>query len=386
MLTNPHRWFGSGQSNAGDSAKAGAEAAAEAIGGRPPKAVFVFCSASHDLPALLAAVRAEAGPDAVIVGCTTMGELGAGGATVGGVSVAALGGDGFWVQTRVTPVDEHDQRAAGIDVTEALRGLHGPNKVLIMLCDALTGRPHEIVRGAYSVVGAITPMVGGFAGDDRKYQRTFQFHNDEVLSHHVVGVALGSDGPIGIGVAHGWRRTEPPMIVTRSVGPRIYQLDDEPALDVLLRRNNFEGTADEFFDQGRPLQPLGLSRRNGEDIRVIHAGDDDDRSVWSTADVPEGALVWLMEADRQALIDGATWSCTEARAGLDGLAPLGVLAFDCGGRRAGLVEGGLEEEIEAMRTALGGAPFAGFYTVGEIARTRGASGMHHLTLVTLALA
>ena len=39
-----------------------------------------------------------------------------------------------------------------------------------------------------------------------------------------------------------------------------------------------------------------------------------------------------------------------------------------------------------MRTALGDAPFAGFYTTGEIARVRGASGMHHLTLVTLALA
>ena len=32
------------------------------------------------------------------------------------------------------------------------------------------------------------------------------------------------------------------------------------------------------------------------------------------------------------------------------------------------------------------APFAGFYTTGEIARVRGASGLHHLTMVTLALA
>jgi len=31
-------------------------------------------------------------------------------------------------------------------------------------------------------------------------------------------------------------------------------------------------------------------------------------------------------------------------------------------------------------------PLAGFYTYGEFARTRGARGMHHLTVVTLALA
>ncbi|MEU4239043.1 FIST N-terminal domain-containing protein [Actinoplanes sp. NPDC026619] len=386
MQSIPHRWFGAGQSSAADSAKAGAEAVAEAVGGREPKAVLVFCSVAHDLRALLAGVRAEAGPDAAVIGCTTMGELGNSGMTTGGVSVAALGGDGFTVHTRAAHISESDPRASGAAVAEALRGLHDDHKVLLLLCDGLTGHPHDIVRGAYSSVGAVVPLVGGFSADDRKFERTYQFYGDEVLTNSVVGLALGSDGPIGIGIAHGWRRVEPPMIVTKSQGAHIYQLDDEPALDVLLRRNNFVGTAEEFFDNGRQLQPLGLSRRNGEDIRVIHQGDDEERTVWGTADIPQGALVWLMEADRQALLDGATWSCTEALARLDGLAPLGVIAFDCAGRRAGLVEGGMDEEITVLRQALNGAPFAGFYTGGEIARVRGASGLHHLTLVTLALA
>lgn len=385
MQSTPHRWFGAGQSSAADSAKAGAEAAAEAIGGRVPKAVLVFCSVAHDLRPLLAGVRAEAGPAAMIVGSTTMGELGNAGMTVGGVAVAALGGDGFTVHTRAAHITESDPRAAGAAVAESLRGLHDDHRVLILLCDGLTGHPHDIVRGACSSVGATVPMVGGFGADDRRFERTYQFYGDEVLTNSVVGLALGSDGPIGIGVAHGWRRTEPPMTVTKSQGAHIFQLDGEPALDVLLRRNNFEGTADEFFDRGRSLQPLGLSRRNGEDIRVIHAGDDEERSVWGTADIPEGALVWLMEADRQALLDGASWSCTEALARLDKLAPLGVLAFDCAGRRAGLVEGGVDEEVAVLREAVKGAPFAGFYTSGEIARVRGVSGLHHLTLVTLAL-
>ena len=384
MQMNPHRWFGVGQSSAADSPKAGAEAAAAAIGGRTPKAVFVFSSVAHDLLALLAAVRAEAGPDARIVGSTTMGELGSAGATSGGVAVAALGGDGFTVRARAARIDKHDPRAAGAAVAEAVRGMHDEHQALILFCDGMSGRPHEIVRGAYSAIGATVPLVGGIAADDRRFERTYQFLDDEVLTDAVVGLALGSDGPIGIGVAHGWRRIEPPMVVTKSHGPHIYQLDGEPALDVLLRRNDFTGTAHEFFDGGRQLRPLGLSRRSGEDIRVLHAGDDEERSVWGTADVPQGALVWPMEGDRKAMIDGAAWSCTEAVARLDGLPPLGVLAFDCAGRRAGLTDGGIDEELAAMHTALGDAPFAGFYTMGEIARVRGALGMHHLTLVTLA--
>ncbi|MGX6603911.1 FIST signal transduction protein [Micromonosporaceae bacterium Da 78-11] len=386
MQTHLHRWFGVGQSIAHDSAKAGAEAAAAAIGGRAPKAVFVFSSVAHDLPVLLAAVRAEAGPDAAIVGATTIGELSTGGMTVGGVAIAALGGDGFTVRTRMAHILEHGQRDAGATVAGALHGMHSDHQVLILLCDGLSASPHEVVRGAYSVIGATVPLVGGFAGDDQRFVRTYQFYGDEVLTDAVIGIALGSDAPIGVGIAHGWRRIEPPMIVTKSQGAHIFMLDDQPALDVLLRRNNFNGTAAEFFDRGKALQPLGLSRRSGEDIRVIHAGDDDERSVWGTADVPQGALVWPMEADRQALIDGAVASCKDAMSHLDGLTPLGVLAFDCAGRRAGLIDGGVFEEVAAIRTALGDAPFAGFYTTGEIARVRGALGMHHLTMVTLALA
>jgi hypothetical protein len=386
MQTTPHRWFGVGQSSAADSAKAGAEAAAEAIGGRMPKAVFVFCSVAHDLPALLASVRGEAGPGVLIAGSTTTGELGSEGMTEGGVAIAALGGDGFTVRARMARIKEHGQRATGALVAEALHGMHDEHKVLIMLCDGLAGSPHEIVRGAYSVVGATVPLVGGFGGDDIRFSKTFQLYDDHVLTGAVVGVALGSDAPIGIGIAHGWHRVEPPMIVSRSQGAHIYQLDGDPALGVLLRRNDFSGTAEEFFRHHRNLQPLGLSRRNGEDIRVIHAGNDAEGSVWGTADVPQGSLVWQMRADRHDLVEGARQSCGDAMAHLEGLAPLGALAFDCAGRRAGLVGGGIDEEIEVMRTELQDAPFAGFYTTGEIARVRGASGLHHLTLVTVVLA
>jgi hypothetical protein len=386
MQTNPHRWFGVGHSSAPDSRQAGADAAKEAIGGRTPKAVFVFCSITHDLPALLKAVRSEAGPDSAIVGSTTHGELSSDMTTLGGVAIAALGGDGFTVHTRSAKIKEHGQRATGALVAEAVHGMKDDYKALIMLTDGMATSPHEIVRGAYAQIGAMVPLVGGFGGDDNQFRETFQFLGEQVLTGSVVGVALGSDAPIGIGIAHGWHKVDPPMVVSKSQGPHIFQLDDKPALDVLLHRNNFQGTADEFFRQHGQLQPLGLARRNGEDIRVIHAGDDVERSVWGAAEVTQGSLVWIMQADRHDLIDGAAQSCADALAHLEGLAPLGAIAFDCAGRRAGLLGGGLDEELAVLRKGLRDAPFAGFYATAEIARVRGASGLHALTLVTLALA
>ena len=40
---------------------------------------------------------------------------------------------------------------------------------------------------------------------------------------------------------------------------------------------------------------------------------------------------------------------------------------------------------DSLRREAGGAPVAGFYTYGEIARTRGIRGFHNQTLVVLAL-
>jgi small ligand-binding sensory domain FIST len=97
-------------------------------------------------------------------------------------------------------------------------------------------------------------------------------------------------------------------------------------------------------------------------------------------------LFWLMEGDREALIEGARASCADAVAALGGARPLGAVAFDCAGRSLALGEEDTHAEVAAMHEALGGVPFAGLYTLGEVARTRGAVGMHSLTLVTLAVA
>jgi hypothetical protein len=102
--------------------------------------------------------------------------------------------------------------------------------------------------------------------------------------------------------------------------------------------------------------------------------------------VPQGAVCWLMDSERQAMIAGAGQSCAEAVAGLGGAPPLGLFTFDCGGRRGILGPDGTQEEVAAIRAVLGEVPFGGFYTMGEIARVRGSSGTHALTLVTLALA
>jgi len=85
------------------------------------------------------------------------------------------------------------------------------------------------------------------------------------------------------------------------------------------------------------------------------------------------------------VLEATDAACGDSLAGLDGRAPLGILAFDCIARRGVLGDRGIRTEIDRLAATARGAPVAGFYTYGEIARTRGVRGFHNQTLVVLSL-
>jgi hypothetical protein len=180
-----------------------------------------------------------------------------------------------------------------------------------------------------------------------------------------------------------------PVLVTSSGGNRVYTLDDRPALDVYLERlaaPEPARTDPAAFTRFALTHPLGLGRRSGEDhARFIGDADFAERSLRSNTEVPQGALAWFMEGDEASVLAATEAACRGALDALDGHPPLGVLAFDCRARRSVLDEGTVDE-VGRIRAACGGAPVAGFYSYGEIARTRGISGIHNQTLVVLALA
>jgi hypothetical protein len=399
-MSVPDRWIRIGRSAASNPATAGAEAAAVALGpGLTPQLLLVFCSSTYDTALLLDGVCSVTPDSVLIVGATTFGELAspeAGSVPLGfqpGVVVTALGGTGFTANSLVVEGASVGGRESGAAAAAAMVGIEAPHQVLIMLVDGLTLAQHELVRGAYSVLGLDVPIVGGCAGDNLEYTQTFQFHGTGAgvrrYDDSVVAVGLGSTGPIGIGIAHGWSKYGDPMVVTGSEAGEVFLLDDEPALDVYLRRIGADRSILDDPVKFREMvfdNPLGMSRRSGEDIRVVHRVDAETGSLHCVADVPQGALVWIMSTDSEALIRAATASCEGAIQGLEGEAPLGLVVFDCGARKLKLGKEHLPAEQAAISQAASGAPFGGLYTYGEIGRTRGSRGMHHLTVVTLAVA
>ena len=389
MSSTVMRWFGNGQSVRSDPAEAGAEAVRAALRGRRPALLMIFASMPYANQEMISAAHAEAGGDVPLIGCSTSGEFGPAGRGHGVLAIA-LGGPGFEVAVRAAP-DGADQRAAGEAAAGGLSGLTRPHRMQFLLADGIRGDQQEVVRGAYRITGASVPLVGGCAGDGMRQVSTRQFfctgQGVSVLSDTVVGAAVGSDGPLGVGLAHGWVKDGEPMVVTRSVGGKIYELNHERAVDVYLRRTGGDpalaGDPAAFLGFAT-VNPLGLSRRSGEDMRVIVSADLADGSISGLADTPEGALAWVMRSDREALAEAPAAAAVAAIKALDGESPIGVLVFDCCVRLLALGEEGCDASTLRLTEQLGDVPMGGFYSNGEIARTAGAKGMHHLTVVALA--
>jgi hypothetical protein len=384
-MKRPSRWFAVGSAEGSD---AGRDAAEQALVHDDARLLIVFCAPSQDLAHVLRQVRTRAG-DVPLIGCTTAGEIAATGPGDGGVVVTAFGGEGFAIATAVATDASKDLRAAGAQVARCLgESDDHPYRVLLLLTDGLAGDQQEIVRGAYGVLGAGVPLVGGCAGDGLRLSQTFQMHGDQVLTDAVVAAGIASDAPLGIGVRHGWRPVGEPMLVTRSGASRVHTLDDRPALVVYLEHLDVAADGVSAVELARlgVTRPLGVSWHHGEEmVRFIAGGDFAERSLLCNGEVPQGGLVRLMEGDADSVLAATDAACSASLDALGDHPPLGMLAFDCIARRGVLGAEGIQVEIERLAATAGGAPIAGFYTYGEIARTGGMRGFHNHTLVVLAV-
>lgn len=388
-MAEPQSWVRVGSSTATDTTTALKEAQAQLNLPEAPKLLVVMAAPRYDLQEIAAGLQPNLA-DCPRIGCSSSGEIGPSGALTRALVLWTLGGPGIRVSTGWGETDDSmGLRLAASRAAQCLQRLERrAHTVLMLLSDGLRGDQMEVVRGAYDVAHVDVPLVGGCAGDYLAMRRTRQLHGSRVMSGAVVAAAISSDRPLGVGVSHGWTPMSEPMLVTGSKATRLSSLDDRPALDVYL----------DFFQPPPPVRtdlqafadfaathPIGIRRRDKIEMRHVTGFDAERGELITVAEVPQGALAFLTEGNLDSVLEAASHSCRSAIEALGGAPAAGLLLFDCVARRSLLEAGRMQEEAELVRRCSGGAPMGGFYTYGEIGRTKGAGGFHNQTLVTLAI-
>lgn len=356
------------------------------LGEVPPDAVIVFASAQNDYEALLRALDAGCCPR-TMVGASSAGEFTSQAAGTGHASAIALRSPGMRF-TAALATDMADSRAeAARELVAAFHGVRSPEyryRTAIVLVDALAGHAEALVDELTLATGGMYQFVGGGAGDDGRFHKTHVFFGTSAFSNAAVALEVLSDKPIGIAARHGWSPCGDPLRVTESSQSCMVSLNISPAIEAF---EDHAAATQQAFDRTDPMpfflhNIVGVETPEGHKLRVP-LGVSAEGGIVCAAEVPTGATAHIMSIQSTAAAEAAAGAVRAAVEQVErtGSTPRAALFFDCVATRLRLGKD-FAHELEAVGRELGGVPFAGFNSYGQIVRAEGQfSGFHNCTAV-----
>jgi hypothetical protein len=300
---------------------------------------------------------------AVVMGCSTAGEISGEGVSDDTLALTAIHWDTVRMEYASTDLqDMDDSHDAG---TRLVAGLPRDGlRAVVFLGQGVHINGSALIRGMAQGLGAGIPIVGGLAGDGGAFVKTVVLDPKGVSDTRLVCAGLyGSGLHISHGVYGGWSAFGPARRITKARRNVLYTLDDESALATYKR---YLGEHAKDLPASGLLFPFSVVSAGHKDeglLRTILGIDEAQGSITLAGDVEEGGYLRLMQAGTDALVQGAEHAAQALQIGHDrGLA----LMVSCVGRK--LVMGGrVDEELEAVAAVVGtGQTLAGFYSYGEI--------------------
>ncbi|MCF4966186.1 FIST signal transduction protein [Nostoc sp. CMAA1605] len=353
----------------------------------PPQAAMLFAAIDFDHALILQKISAVF-PEIDLIGCTTDGEM----SSILGFQQDSLtlmlfcsdtveihAGLGYGV--KANPLN-----AAQEAVQKAKEKSDKPAQLCIplpasYLADGSTTNGGLILEGLKSALGSDIPIVGGAAGDQFRFQTTYQFFQTEVLTDSLPILIFAGDILFSYGTACGWEPMGRRSVITKSQGTVLYEIDGVSALEFYQR----------YLGDRTPTAENPLAVYEGDSdryyMRVPNTFDPQTGSINFLGDVPEQAIVQMTDFNREEILCSVKSSLQTALARYPGTEPDAILLFSCCCRRW-LLGTKAKEEYQMIKSELAkDIPICGFYTYGEFAplESQGSTYYHQETFVTLLL-
>lgn len=308
-------------------------------------------------------------PESHIIECSTAGEILNNSVRDGSISLTAVLFEKTEVHVAELDVNSPEECA---DVGTQLASMLPMEQLVhvMVFSDGLHVNGTTLVRVLNEHLPSGVSVTGGLAGDGSDFKKTVVGLDHVAQEGKVVVVGFsGAALTVGYGSLGGWDAFGIDRVITKSSGNVLYEIDGKPALELY---KTYLGEKASGLPATGLLFPLRLQMDHDCDtevVRTLLAINESEQSLTFAGDMPTGAVVTLMKANFERLIDGAYMAGGMSQASLEkNNADLAIL-ISCVGRKLVLKER-TEEEIEAVRSALGDAPaFCGFYSYGELCPT-----------------
>jgi hypothetical protein len=381
---------------------AGREAAEQALqkaGVSEPDFVFMFASIGYDQHSLVRAVRETTG-GAPLTGCSAEGTINGDDADESNFSVvvtAISSNELQWTNGLATGLEDNSRAVGQRVAKDLLPRLSADTIGLFVFPDGRTDYLDNFFAGLEENLPSdqFLPLWGGGANNNivAYWEPTYQYCDDEVVSDGVSYALLSGEAQAAWAISHCLIPIGGERIVTRSQGNIIYEIDGKPAIEVLKEYLPEDALTDDR-DWMRYAISLALCFRapsyiKDEEyiVRGVPAVNLTDGSITVQTEVQEGTSVWFSSRDKEKLATGLDRIAQQIKEQLGGEKPKLVLQFECATRGKMMLRD--QEKLQLLkrfRQSLDPeAPWAGFYTWGEIGTVEEHNDRHLYTAVVLAL-
>ncbi len=339
---------------------------------------LVFSSINLASPALLKTLHTYL-PGTPIIGCSSLAIISHSNIYNNGVVLLLLSTKK--IKLKVACVKDVRKKTAfvagGELANNLLQGFPGLSRDLaIIFCDGLMEEGSKLILGMQQKLGTSFPIAGASASDDLKFNKTYLYFNQEILTDAVVGILWAGRLNFGLTLRHGWKPLGIPRVITQSKGNLIREIDhklaanlyqDYFAKDILALRKELKYIS--------TLYPLGLYLEGEEEclLRNIISIRDDGALVCQ-GDAPLGSRVRLMIGTKESCLAATRQAAQEVKKNFS-LLSSGLLkqkpqikivfVFDSVSRYI-LLRRKANEELKIIQEEIGeNIPVVGLYTYGE---------------------
>lgn len=238
-----------------------------------------------------------------------------------------------------------------------------------------------IVEGFLSVAGEEVPVMGGFSGGKPYWSDHIVFSNNEQSRQGIICLIVDQDRVEVQGLAvSGWKPAGTLKTVTHSKGNWVYTIDDEPALNVLLK---FTGVKIDLEDSDDLLRQIGnphplqvISQEGSPVMKPPMLFNRETGAIMCGGQIPEGAQIRFSLPPDFDIVETVIDSARELKERVLPEADA-LLVFSCIGRQVTL--GPLiDEEIDGLNEVWK-APMIGYFSLGEFGATQGGKATFHGT-------
>ena len=355
-----------------------------------PVLLLVFCGGKHDPALAFAALRSEFGP-VPIVGGSAAGAIGCGGTGCSGLELGIVAFEASAIVPHVHTthglLDGESQAGAALARKVASQASDGA--VVLLFFDSVASTTPRQLHYASAIVegfhagldGKKVNLIGGGLLTDLNFSDGWVFDGTGVCKHAAIALVFPPAVKAETTVLHGCRPVSSFMNITRIDGAEVFELDGQPAIEVIermlgLRLGSTDGTDISLIatlgeKHGDPFAPYD---ENTYVNRLILGANRASGSITLfEPDFRQGTTVQIMARDNSLMLQSVRDGAAALRDGCISTKPILGLYIDCAGR-ASARSGALQEEAELVMQSLDlSFPLLGFYSGVEIAPFEGYS-------------